>query len=270
MNPYLKLIRPSVCLLSIFGLIVGLLLVGIPFELWILPVLGIFLFSASGNTINDFFDFEIDKINKPERPLPSGKISKKITIGFYLSLALVGLVISFFVSLNFFILALLNSILIFMYSRKFKKTLLGNPVDSWLACSVFLAPVLISGGLTELLTSTTTILAIIAFFGNYGREILKDVEDIKGDKIIRARTLPIVFGEFKATILGKILMIVGSVFLFLPFFFKGFGLIYLVLAILCFFICLSILTVRDVKVAQKLIKVVMFLVIFSFLTSLFF
>ncbi len=164
MNPYLKLIRPSVCLLSIFGLIVGLLLVGIPFELWILPVLGVFLFSASGNTINDFFDFEIDKINKPERPLPSGKISKKITIGFYLSLALVGLVISFFVSLNFFILALLNSILIFMYSRKFKKTLLGNPVDSWLACSVFLAPVLIFGGFTELLTSTTTILAIIAFF----------------------------------------------------------------------------------------------------------
>lgn len=270
MKPYIELIRPNICLLSVFGLVVGLLLVEVPLDFWLLPIFGVFLISASGNIINDFFDLEIDKINKPERPLPSGKISKKEAIIFYLVLGLTGLIISGFVSLNFFILALFNSVLVFFYSKKFKKTLLGNPVDSWLACSVFLAPVLIFGSFTELLTSTVTILAIIAFFGNYGREILKDVEDITGDKIEMARTLPIVFGKKKSAVLGKILIFVGSVFLFLPFFLKIFGLVYLILAVICFSICLYILTIKDIKVAQKLTKVVMFLVIFSFLVGLFF
>ncbi len=268
MNPYIELVRPNICLLSVFGLIVGLLLVEIPLNLWILPVLSIFLISASGNIINDYFDFGIDKINKPERPLPSGRVSKKMALIFYLKLAFLGLFISFFVSLNFFFLALLNSFLVFTYSLKFKKTLGGNFVDSWLACSVFIAPVLIFGGLAELASSSVTILALISFFGNYGREILKDVEDIKGDKLKKARTLPIVFGKNKATIFGKLFIFIGSVFLFVPYFLGVFGLIYLVLAILCFSLCIYILTIKDVKVAQKMIKVVMFIVIFSFLISL--
>ena len=268
MNPYLELVRLNICLLSVFGLIVGFLLVKLPLNFWILPILAVFLISASGNIINDFFDFEIDKINKPERPLPSGRVSKKRASLFYFVLSLAGLTISFFVSLNFFILALFNSILIFLYSKKFKKTVFGNPIDSWLACSVFLAPVLILGDFSELLTSKATILSIIAFFGNYGREILKDVEDIKGDRIEKARTLPIVIGKNRATILGKIMIFIGAIFLLIscPLFSK----LYLFLSLICFIFCIYILTIRDVRKAQRITKLVMFLVIFSFLISLLF
>jgi len=264
MISYIKLIRPNICLLSVFGLIVGLFLAKLPVNFWILPILAVFLISASGNVINDFFDFEIDKINRPDRPLPSGRISRKRTFIFYFILSSTGLIISLFISLNFFIFALFNSILIFLYSFKFKKTVLGNLVDSWLACSVFLAPVLILGDFSGLLNSKATILAIIAFFGNYGREILKDVEDMRGDKIEKARTLPIVVGKKKATIFGKIMIFIGSIFLFFPF--KK--LIYLIFAGICFLLCLYILTIRDVKIAQKLIKIVMFLVVFSFLIAI--
>ncbi|MCK4730137.1 MAG: geranylgeranylglycerol-phosphate geranylgeranyltransferase [Candidatus Aenigmarchaeota archaeon] len=270
MNPYFELIRPNICLLSVFGLIAGLLLVGIPFELWLFPIVAVFLISASGNVINDYFDIDIDKINKPKRPLPSGRISKKQVIVFYICLSLIGLILSYFISVNFFILSVYNTILVFVYSLRFKKNPIGNIVDSWLACSVFIAPVLIFGGFEELIVSTATILAVIAFFGNYGREVLKDVEDMKGDKLAGAKTLPIIFGKNKAVFFGKLLISFSSFFMFVPYFSGIFSEFYLLFALVCFFVCLYILTIKDVSKAQKTTKALMFLVILAFLVGLMF
>lgn len=270
MNPYFELIRPNICLLSVFGLIVGLLLADIPFGLWFLPIIAVFLISASGNVINDYFDIEIDKIDKPKRPLPSGRISKKQVIVFYLCLSLTGLILSYFISINFFMLSAYNTILVLVYSLRFKKNPIGNIVDSWLACSVFIAPVLIFGGFKELIVSTATILAVIAFFGNYGREVLKDVEDMKGDKTAGAKTLPIIFGKTKAIIFGKLLISFSSFLIFVPYFSGIFSEYYLFSALICFLVGLYILTIKEVSKAQKTTKALMFLVILAFLIGLMF
>jgi geranylgeranylglycerol-phosphate geranylgeranyltransferase len=270
MNPYIELIRPNVSLLAIFGLIVGLILVDIPIQLWTLPILTAFLITSSGNVINDYFDFKIDKINKPNRPIPAGKIHRKDALFFYSILVSLGLVISSYISLNFFLLTLLNSILAFIYSKKLKTTLLGNSIDSWLASSVFIAPIFIINGVSLILSSPATMLAIIAFFGNYGREVLKDVEDIKGDKINGAETLPIILGNLKATIFGKALILLTSLLLFLPYIFGFFSGLYLYFAIALFLFSIYILRINDVKKVQKMMKILMFLVIFSFLIALFF
>ena len=270
MNPYVELIRPNICFLAISGFIVGLLIAKLPPNLWIFPILAVFLITASGNVINDYFDFKIDKINKPRRPLPSGKIPRKEALVLYFVLGSVGLMISFLVSLNFFILALFNSILVFLYSWRFKKTWLGNSVVSFLACSVFVAPVFILYGIKELLASPVITLTIIAFFGNYGREVLKDVEDVKGDKLNGAETLPIILGNIKAMILGKTIIFITSFLLFLPYILGFFSEIYLVFAVAIFLFSIFILKIGDPKKLQKMIKVLMFLVILSFLISVFF
>ncbi len=269
MRSYLELIRPNIGLLSVFGLIAGLLIVKVPLSLWILPTISIFFITSSGNIINDYFDLPIDKINKPKRPLPEGRVTIKETLVLFMVSTLLSLLSGFFVSFNFFLLAILNTILIFLYSWKFKKAIIGNSIDSWLACSVFIAPVLVLNGLEMLLSSPVIILAIIAFFGNYGREILKDVEDIKGDKMNGAETLPIVFGHIKAIILGKFLIFITSLLLFLPYIVGYFSELYLVLAFFCFLFGVYILSIEKIKKVQKMIKVLMFLVILSFLIAVF-
>ena len=270
MKAFLDLIRPDIGLLSVFGLIVGLLIVKAPLNLWILPMLSVFLITSSGNIINDYFDLPIDRINKPKRPLPKGRITTRKARISYIILAFLGLLSSFLVSLNFFLFALLNTILVFLYSYKFKKAIIGNSIDSWLACSVFIAPVFVLNDLNIFAQSPIVTLAVIAFFGNYGREILKDVEDVKGDKMNGAETLPIVFGHIRAIILGKSLILVASLLLFLPYILGYFSELYLVLAIGCFIFGIYIAGIEEVKKVQKMIKVLMFFVILSFLVAVFF
>jgi len=267
MNPCIEILRLNIGFLAILGLTTSLLLLGIPSDLWVLPILAVFLITSSGNVINDFFDFKIDKINKPKRPLPSKKITRKKAFILYLFLASFGLAISFFVSFNFFLFAFLNSIIVFLYSWKFKRTILGNAIDSYLACSIFIAPLFILYSI-EKLNSSVTVLAIIAFLGNYGREILKDIEDIRGDRALNIKTLPIVLGNLKAMIIGKILIFIASLFLFLPYILGFFSELYLILASLCFLITIYSLKINDVRKLQRIIKLIMFLIIFSFLITL--
>ena len=79
MNPYLEITRPTVCILSVLGLIIGALVAGTlaVFPVLILAIIAAFLICASGDVINDYVDYEIDKINAPGRPLPSGRMSKR-------------------------------------------------------------------------------------------------------------------------------------------------------------------------------------------------
>ena len=262
-----ELIRLNIGILSIFSLIASLLILEIPYFLWLFPIISVFLITVSGNVINDYFDFEIDKINKPKRPIPSGKISKKTAFYIYLSLLILGLIFSSLISVNFFILAIFNSLIIFLYSYKFKKTLIGNFADSWLAVSVFLSPVLIFGTFQDLIYSKIIILALIAFFGNYGREILKDVEDVKGDKKQKAKTIPIVFGKNTAICLGKMLILIGGLLLFVPYFIKIFSELYFFLSLICFGVCIYILTLKKVSSVQKMTKFLMFIIVLVFVVS---
>ena len=159
---------------------------------------------AAGNIINDIFDIGIDKINQPERPLASEKISKNSAMVFYLTLILTSLILSWFINLYAFLVVLLTTILLFIYSKYLKRIpLIGSIVIALLTGLVF-----IYGGIAVENPLGAIIPAMFAFLINLIREIVKDMQDVDGDKKAGVQTFPIKFGFKKSIQLILILCIV--------------------------------------------------------------
>ncbi len=143
------------------------------------------LITAGGNAVNDVFDVDIDRINRPRRPIASGRISSAKAQTFYLILTAAGLIISGFISLPVFLIALVASLLVFLYSFKLKRMVfLGNFVVAFLTGLTF-----IYGGMAVKDFRDVYPAAMFAFLTNLIREIIKDAEDVKGDKEIGVRTI---------------------------------------------------------------------------------
>ena len=191
MKAFWEIIRPGTSFLAGLGAIIGAAISGLPFSILYLYIfLTVFFISSAGMVINDYYDIDIDKINTPHRPLPSGKIDKKSAFHYSIFLAFCGIFFSAFLNIYCFLLALLNSFLELFYSRKLKKSfLLGNVLVSWLTASTF-----IFGALITFDFKIIWIVALLAFLSNMGREIYKTIEDIKGDKKMKLNTLPIIVG----------------------------------------------------------------------------
>ena len=198
-----SLMRARNVFISFFGVIVGALVfsLGAPIGLW--PIFAAAVSAAlilgAGNAINDYFDFEIDKINKPGRPIPSGRISRSDTFIFALALFLVG--VGFAKSINEICLgiAFFNTVILFGYARYSKRLhVFSNIMISYLVASVFIygAAAAYTPGFTvnDDGVKLLVVLAACAFFINLSREIVKDIEDVEGDSKAYAKTLAISHG----------------------------------------------------------------------------
>jgi len=180
---YVKLMRPLNCLMAAVSVFIGGLIVS--------PVLGIFaaeriwvamvaafLISGAGNAINDYVDVEADKINKPKRPVPSGRVSRNSALTFSVLLFIIGIFLAGIINYVTFGIAVINSMLLIVYSTHLQnKMLLGNVTVSYLVASGFLFG---GAALNNLLLPL--LLALLAGLSNMAREIVKDLEDIEGDK----------------------------------------------------------------------------------------
>jgi geranylgeranylglycerol-phosphate geranylgeranyltransferase len=153
MLSYLEVLRIPNALLSVFAVIISAILVSFYNPLQILiACLAIFLISGGGMVINDYFDYEADKINRPKRALPSDKISRKNALTYSLILFAIGNILVFFLSYKMLALALFNTFLLVIYSGKLKKViLLGNFAVSWLSASIFLFGSLLSNYITNII-----------------------------------------------------------------------------------------------------------------------
>ena len=193
MLSFVKILRPMNGLMAAFAVLISAFIVGLPFSYeLILALFVVFLVSGGGMVINDYFDYEIDKINKPKRPIPSKKISRNGALIYSIVLFSLGNIIAVFLSQILLLFTIFNTIIMIVYSWKLKKIpLMGNITVSWLAASTFLYGSFLKG----VLTVNIVILFMMAFTVNVGREIVKTIEDVKGDKKVKARTLPLVFGE---------------------------------------------------------------------------
>jgi len=172
MFAWIEITRPSVWVLSGFAVLVGALLGGIlpPFSLPFFAAIGaVMLITAGGNALNDYYDKEIDRVNKPERPIPSGRISDVEARLFGFALIVLGILFAAFTNVYMLAFALLNSIILVAYNAKIKRTVLGHPLDSWLAASTYLFGSLLTGGIT----AAVWILFAMSFLSNLGREIVK-------------------------------------------------------------------------------------------------
>ena len=179
MLSYLRILRPSVVILALIAVLVGALVSRVVFDYSHFILLSVALTVAglvagAGNVVNDYFDCAIDKINKPKRPIPSGKIKRKTAALYAAVLYAAAAVLSVaFLNINMITLSFFNIVVTVVYSWKAKKTVLGHFVDSWLASSSFLF-----GALLSAVNIPVILLFSMAYFGNLAREIAKGVEDM--------------------------------------------------------------------------------------------
>ncbi|MFH1631129.1 MAG: geranylgeranylglycerol-phosphate geranylgeranyltransferase [Candidatus Aenigmatarchaeota archaeon] len=277
---YLKIIRPSVCLLTVFALIVGGIVSGqIPImqilsgtAIWspliiIFAIIAAFLLCGAGNTINDYFDVEIDKINAPHRPIPSGQMGRKRALYYYIGLSVIGIVLAALVSFWYLTIVVINFAVLSMYGWKWKRTfVIKNIAVAWLAACSFLAGGLITGiSLNGLLITIT----LISFLGAWSREIFKDIEDKDGDSRQGIRTIGTRFSEGNARIIGLTILIFAIVSLTIPIFMNTIsadaGGYYIVFSVLIMATCFAGISRKSPRNAQKSIKIAMYLVILMFL-----
>ncbi len=208
LSAFLRLIRPVNCVMMGFAVIVGASLVTYPnFSTnLLLAFITSFTLTAASMTINDYYDRDIDAINEPQRPIPSGAISPKEALFLALVLSVIGFVAAFGTNVYCLIVAAIAWIVSVTYVTKGKRTgLPGNLLVS--TCVVI--PFIYGGFAAGRPELTTMIFVAIAFFSNTGREVAKDIVDTEGDKSQDIKTIPVVYGERVAAFVSSIFFILA-------------------------------------------------------------
>lgn len=181
--------------------------------LFFLLMLASICIAAGGYIINDYFDLNIDRVNKPDKLVVEKLIKRRFAILWHLGLSITGIVLSFYVGYKVqnILLGFANSLcvlLLWFYSTSFKKKLLiGNVIISLLTAWVVLVlyfvhiPVYSYDQLgAEQLNALSRIFKLAVLYGGFAfiisliREVVKDMEDMPGDARYGCRTMPIVWG----------------------------------------------------------------------------
>jgi 4-hydroxybenzoate polyprenyltransferase len=173
---------------------------------WVLLGIATTFIAASGNVVNDIFDQDIDRINKPQKLIVGNSVSEEAAWNFYYTLGGIGLASGIWLCWQ---LGNVSSSLVFVliggglyfYSYSYKRQfLIGNLVVSLAAAMVPFMPVLLSMLCMPQLwmhlpwNSLLIAFAFFSFLTTLIRELIKDMEDIRGDQLLRCRTVPIVIG----------------------------------------------------------------------------
>ncbi|MEF8852188.1 MAG: geranylgeranylglycerol-phosphate geranylgeranyltransferase [Haloarculaceae archaeon] len=182
---------------------------------------------AAGNAINDYFDREIDSINRPDRPLPRGEVSPRGALAFAVILFGLATALALTLPLVAIVIAGINLAALVAYTELFKGLPgVGNAIVAYLVGSTFLF-----GGAAVGKLEGVVVLAFLAAASTFTREVIKDVEDIVGDREEGLRTLPIVLGERRSLWVATAVLGVAVAASPLPYLLDVFGVVYLILVV---------------------------------------
>ncbi len=147
--------------------------------------------AAAGYIINDYFDVKIDLVNKPERVVIGRYLKRRVAIGTHQILNVLGCLIGLYLSKWVFVLDVVSVSLLWFYSARLKREpFVGNVVIALLtAFSLLVLAVYYRQNAHIIL-----IYALFSFAISLVREIIKDMQDVRGDARFGCRTLPIVWG----------------------------------------------------------------------------
>ena len=181
--------------------------------LFLLLVISSIFIAAAGYIINDYFDINIDRINKPDKMVVEKIINRRWAILLHWLITTVGLMVSLYVgfktSFIVFIANVLCTLLLWFYSTTFKKKLLsGNIIISlltaWTVLVLYFATNIVyhsSKGLSpDIYAALNRIFKFAVLYGGFAfiislvREVVKDIEDKEGDAKYNCKTMPIVWG----------------------------------------------------------------------------
>jgi len=160
--------------------------------------------AAAGYIINDYYDVKIDLINKPERVVVGKSIRRRYALFFHWALSIIGVALGFLLSWKIAAINFITGFLLWWYSNFLKRQpLAGNFVVALLTgLSVYVVAVLFDP-FNKLILSYS----FFSFFITLVREIIKDMEDLKGDNTFGCQTLPILWGIRKTKVFIYVLML---------------------------------------------------------------
>lgn len=210
--PVLVITRPWNCLSAMLAVLVGVHIASVSmFEVSpLLAALTAGVITGGGNVTNDYFDREIDAINKPRRMLPSHQLTPYTAVLLALALYIVGIGISLPLGVSMSVIAMAMVILAFVYSWRMKKSfLIGNVLVAFISSMT-----VVYGGLVARNVGKTLPSMVLIFVFMLCREVLKTAEDYAGDSAHHLQTIAVLLGRSTAARLfaGGAILIVGLAF----------------------------------------------------------
>ena len=224
------------------------------------------LIAAAGYIINDYYDIKIDLINKPDRVVIGKSITRRYAIFFHTFISIIGILLGLWLSWKIAAINFVCVFLLWLYSNQLKRQpFIGNlmvailtGLSIWLINWLYREP-----------NTFVIIYSLFAFFMTLIREIVKDMEDMKGDTTFGCRTLPIVWGIRKTKMLLYGILFVFSVAV--TFFNFSYALVPLIFFIMFLLVPMAWLTLRLIRAdtvkeyhhLSQLCKVIMLLGVIS-------
>ena len=247
---FLRLIRPVNCVMMGFAVIVGAAIGGGAGILssWQNLILGFatgFALTGGAMCINDYYDREIDTINEPDRPIPSGAVTPEEALATYVALSAVGLFAAWQTSLSCLAVAVFSWAVMALYSTRGKQT--GFPGN--LLVSVCIATPFIYGGLAveNAISASSFLFALMSFLSNTGREVTKGIVDVEGDRMSGIRTIAVSMGPSVAAWVSALSYISAVAVSIVPLYLRLVSLWYVPFVALTDvgLVCLSISLIRE-------------------------
>lgn len=210
LGAFIKLIRPINCAMMGFAVFVGAILAtSQPLqESWLNVLYGFFtgfLLCGAAMAINDYYDREIDALNEPTRPIPSGLIGANTALVFVSLLTVVGLVSAYLSSILCLLVAIASWVITVSYVTVGKRS--GLPGNFLVSACVAIPFIYGSIAVTNTVQLNVLLFALMAFLSNTGREITKGIVDTKGDSAQGIKTLAVRYSDKKAAVVAAIFYI---------------------------------------------------------------
>lgn len=213
---HIKMLRPLNLTIGAFAVIItaSILKKTDQVSVWFTALIVVVCFNAAANAINDYFDLETDKINRPSRPLVTGDVKLKTALFLAIILFIIGTVLAFTLpfTATFIAVAIALPMMIF-YSIWFK----GMPLVGNFIISLILGLTFLFAGSALQNLEAMIIPALLAFGLTIVRELVKDISDVEGDRKINLKTFPIVVGVKKAWALVSVFAILIGFGAIIPF-----------------------------------------------------
>lgn len=224
------------------------------------------IIAGAGYIINDYYDIKIDLINKPDRVVIGKDIARRYALLFHSVLSFLGVVIGFLLGWRLGLIHIFSSFILWWYSNSLKR----QPfVGNFMVALLTGLSILLINVLYDLSNSFVIIYSLFAFFMTLVREIIKDMEDLKGDNTFGCKTLPIIWGirktkgmvYFLLALFSGLVILLNAIYTQMPFYYF---LVFLFLPLgLFLFGLVQADTKRDFHTLSQWCKVIMILGIIS-------
>ncbi len=213
---FLRIIRPVNSVMMGAAVLVGVAMAGgfavaSPTHLALAFIVG-FTLTGAAMVINDYYDRDIDAVNEPGRPIPSGGVKPREAVAYSLLLSAVGLTSAGLTSTPALGVAAFSWAVMMTYSAWGKRTgFLGN-----LMVSTCIGLPFVYGGIIAGDISTSLLFSALAFLSNTGREVTKGIVDTEGDSARGVKTVAVAYGVDRAAQVASAFYVVAAVASALP------------------------------------------------------